>query len=76
MPFPEPTILCHQSRVVPLQSTKASGPDGSHMIVCIPKEGNFKHGPGAVHDGGNAASRVAAGLCLWATLLARLLLDF
>lgn len=33
-------------------------------------------GPGAVHDGGNAASRVAAGLCLWATLLARLLLDF
>ncbi|XP_021381477.1 opioid-binding protein/cell adhesion molecule homolog isoform X3 [Lonchura striata] len=54
---------------------------GNYTCVATNKLGNTNasiilYGPGAVHDGGNAASRVAAGLCLWATLLARLLLDF
>ncbi|XP_039940825.1 opioid-binding protein/cell adhesion molecule homolog isoform X1 [Hirundo rustica] len=54
---------------------------GNYTCVAMNKLGNTNasiilYGPGAVHDGGNAASRVAAGLCLWATLLARLLLDF
>ncbi|NXP56472.1 OBCAM protein, partial [Heliornis fulica] len=54
---------------------------GNYTCVATNKLGNTNasiilYGPGAVHDGGNAASRVAASLCLWATLLARLLLDF
>ncbi|NXC14916.1 OBCAM protein, partial [Corythaeola cristata] len=54
---------------------------GNYTCVATNKLGNTNasiilYGPGAVHDGGNAASRAAAGLCLWATLLARLLLDF
>ncbi|XP_064490519.1 opioid-binding protein/cell adhesion molecule isoform X5 [Pseudopipra pipra] len=55
---------------------------GNYTCVATNKLGNTNasiilYGPGAVHDGGNAASRLAAGLCLWATLLARLLLlDF
>uniref|UniRef100_A0A8C3BWG3 Opioid binding protein/cell adhesion molecule like n=1 Tax=Cairina moschata TaxID=8855 RepID=A0A8C3BWG3_CAIMO len=54
---------------------------GNYTCVATNKLGNTNasiilYGPGAVHDGGNAASRVATGLCLWAALLARLLLDF
>ncbi|CAM9825170.1 unnamed protein product [Bubo scandiacus] len=54
---------------------------GNYTCVATNKLGNTNasiilYGPGAVHDGGNAASRAAAGLCLWAALLARLLLDF
>ncbi|XP_015739276.1 opioid-binding protein/cell adhesion molecule, partial [Coturnix japonica] len=54
---------------------------GNYTCVATNKLGNTNasiilYGPGAVHDSGNAASRAAAGLCLWATLLARLLLDF
>ncbi|OPJ68159.1 opioid-binding protein/cell adhesion molecule isoform A [Patagioenas fasciata monilis] len=54
---------------------------GNYTCVATNKLGNTNasiilYGPGAVHDGGNGASRAAAGLCLWAALLARLLLDF
>ncbi|KAM6107746.1 opioid-binding protein/cell adhesion molecule homolog isoform 1-T1 [Pterocles gutturalis] len=54
---------------------------GNYTCVATNKLGNSNasiilYGPGAVHDGSNAASRATAGLGLWAALLACLLLNF
>lgn len=59
---------CPFAQTFPLSSSLDSDPSSPFSLPSA--------GPGAVHDGGNAASRAAAGLCLWAALLARLLLDF